>query len=69
MKIIINKPFNRQVALVSESEDKINSFLAEHKIKKWIIDKTLFVLEAGSPQVTIKHVYRGRGDTIAYFVK
>jgi len=69
MKIIINKPFGKQVTLISKNLTKITAFLTEHKIKDWIVEKTISVFKTGSSQVTIRHAYRGHGDYISHLPK
>ena len=69
MKIIVNKPFGRQAILISENLVQVNAFLLEHKIKKWILDRTIDIFKTGSPQIIIRHTYRRRGSHISYFVK
>lgn len=69
MKIIVNKPFGRQSILISKNLIKISTFLLEHKIKKWIFNRTIDIFKTGSPQVIIRHTYRKEGDHISYLIK
>jgi len=69
MKIIINKPFGKQVILVSKDLVKVTTFLLNHKVRKWIFDRTISLFKANNPQVTIRHTYKKRGSHISYFTR
>ena len=69
MKIIINEPFNRQVTLISKNLVRIATFLAEHKVRQWIFDRTIELFKEGNSRITIRHTYKERGSHISYPTK